>query len=271
MREASPRARKRPGMVLVAYLARAILGAFLAFPIAARAASWTSGRKEGAGIFFEPGGLYLLEALRLGRDALADEFQRLAFATLLAGYFGLLPLAALLFALSRKGPLRLGDLARASIRHLGTFSLLLALALGAYAFVASLALAAVSSLGQALSSPWPALAVLVVALLAMAAMGIVHDLARAQVVLHEALALPALRAALASFGWRALTAWAARCPASLALLASAAFLVGQLGIASPRALVATFLVHQLALFGLVSLRASFLAAALRIAGSRGSA
>lgn len=267
--ELALRARERPGMILFAYLARLSIASIVAFPIAAHVASFTGARATNDLALFEPGGLFLLEALRLGPPLASAEIQRALLALLLSAYLGLLPLAALLWSLSRRGRLNLVDLARASLRPLGTLSLLLGLAVLSYLLLASLAFSAVAILPANLGEPLRTIARAGIVLLALgnaAVLGVVHDLARAHAVRSESSALDSLRRGFASFGARPLIAWGWRFLAKVAIVGIAAWAAFHLGVASTKEIVAVAFVHQLAILGLVSLRASWLARALRFVG-----
>lgn len=269
MSGAEIRARYRKGAIFVTYLLRIGLASLLAWPLAEHLARAGGGMADDLALF-EPGGLYLLEALRLAAPALQAEFRRTALVILLAAYLGLIPLAGLMWALSQEGRLRWRALLQSSLRPLGSFSLLLGLAIFAYGLLFGLTLLGTLAL-RAWHSPhalFAQLASLGLMLLAMAFVGIVHDLSRARVVLFGSNALPSLRAALRDFGMRPVFDWGIRFLASVVVFLAAARLVGALG--SERVILVG-VVHQLALLGFVAARASWLAAAMREVAGRGGA
>lgn len=260
-------------MILALYLIRLLLAWLLAAPVIGHVAEIAGARPSSDLALFEPGGLFLLEAIRLGRPALAAELPRTMWILLAAAYLGLVPLAALMASLTQRGRLRLRELAAASLRPLGAFSLLLGLALSAHAVLGGLTLFVASALFTRLEEQNAALAqaaVLVTALLVAMAIGVAHDLARAHAVLREARVTEAVRAGIAALGARPLLSWALRFVAGAALVAIAAWLSGLLGVKSPIAIAGVALVHQTTALGLVALRASWLAAALRVMEQRSS-
>lgn len=260
-------------MVLVLYATRLLLALLLALPIAGRAGALSSGHPDGDLVFFEPGGLYLLEALRLGRFTLPSELARIAALSVLAAYLGLLPLAASLHALAHPGKLRLWPLLQRSLPAMGTLSLLLGLALASHALLATLALAIVSLSGAALDTREGLLTlggILAATLLLATGIGVLHDLARAEAVARDARAFDAIRAALRTFGARPWLAWAGRTALGLGLVALSASVVGSIGVERNLALVAVAIVHQLTVLALVALRFSWLAFAMRALAGRTS-
>lgn len=263
------RARHRPGWVLALYATRLLVGVVLAWPLGARAAELASGHPAGDLVFFQPGGLYLLEALRVSRAAIPHEIARAAAIVVLASYLGLFPLAAALSALADRGRSKLRTRLSSSLQVMGTLSLLLGLALASYAVLTSAALAALSlavaSLGTGAGLPSAAI-VLGASLFLASCVGVVHDLARADAVVRGSRALAALGAAWEAFGARPWLDWSVRGALSLALVAASAWAVGAIGVEARAALFAVALIHQLTLLAVVGLRFSWLAAAIRALG-----
>lgn len=264
-------ARARPGVVLGVYGAHLLIASVIAVPFAAVVSQRTAAEPTGDLLLFEPGGLFLLELLRLSEKAFGALLQSGLWVAFVAGYLGLLPLAALLYALSRRGRLSVPELAAASVRPLGALSLLLGMALVAYAVVLTLAVTVSSLLGlrlhDALGDRGGDIAqasIVLAGLLFAAALGVVHDLARASAVVRGERALDAVRAGFATFGPRALFAWGWRILASATLVGVGMLFAGRVGVATPRATFVVLCAHQLVALGLVALRASWLAAALRL-------
>lgn len=264
------RARRRPGVVLGVYGAHLLVASVIAVPFAAIVSQRTAAEPSSDLSLFEPGGLFLLEILRLSEKSFGALLQSGLWVAFLAGYLGLLPLAALLHALSRRGRLSLPELAAASVRPLGALSLLLGFALAAYALVLVLAVTVSSLLGlqlhDALGDRGGDIAqasILLSGALFVAALGVIHDLARASAVVHDLRALDAVRSGFAAFGPRTFFAWGWRLLASAALVGAGMVFAGRIGVATPRATFVVLCAHQLVAFGLVALRASWLAAAVR--------
>jgi hypothetical protein len=268
------RARRRPGAIAIVYLLRAAFGLALAWPLSELFARRTMTHPREDAILFDPGGLYLVEAFRLGHAAIGDALRGLSAASLLVFAFGLLPLGALLHALGRGGAIHAADLAAAAVRLFARFSVLLCMATLAMSFAVlgsvSLAAATRFKIAPGLSDqgadvlvalPWVFGAGL------FAAIGVIHDLARAQVAQRDLGVLDAVRAALHAAARRPAAAffgWAWRALAGAILVAAAAVATSAVGIDRTGALGVVTLVHQAAVVGVVSLRASWLACALRL-------
>jgi hypothetical protein len=105
----------------------------------------------------------------------------------------------------------------------------------------------------------------VIALLLVAIVAVVHDLARAAAVSRE---LPALRAVLAATDvfrlapWRAAGAWAIRGGAGILLVMVAAWVTSRLGVETGPRFAMVTLLHQAIVFALLLLRASWLRSAV---------
>lgn len=264
-----PGPRARFALLFAMYLVRALPGAWAVWPIA-------EAGLPPLDVLFEPGGLQLLEALRVGRSAWAEVLPRAVLAMLVSSFFGLWPIAAWLHALCLRAKPTLSRFLSTSLRLFGSLALLgvmvlvgqLALGLGTF-----IALAALPGLLDERSALLALLLVGGIALLAFVFVGVTHDLARAHLVSHDARAWPSLRKGFAAMGAAPLFAWAWRSLTGLLLVGSTAWLTAELGSASTLASMSALLCQQLALFGLVALRASFLAFALRRVGatSRASA
>ncbi len=263
--------RRRLGVVLLVYLWRLATALVIAAPAAAAVQDTVGGYPAGDADLFTPGSVLLVEVARLARPAVSGLATEASLVALFASFAGLVPLIALLSALGRPGRLDGRAVGAAVGRHLGTLALLLGLALLAQAVAGALAIALGGSLVGKLALQGPAddlllLGVVAAALSLVGVLGVVHDLARVQAVhrgrgLYDAVAgaLELMRRS----GGRAVIAYAWR--AALALLALAgAFAVAPHG-PSRAALVGAFVVHQAAVVVAVLLRASWLAAAMRLA------
>jgi hypothetical protein len=271
--------RRRAGVVCAVWAVRLLFGWMLGAPLAsALIAGGIDQFPSGDALLFEPGGVYLIEAFRTGLPQLvALTRTALPMAGVLAA-FGLFPLSVLLVALAHDGRFQLRPFIGRAAAHLPELGLLFGSTLLAQAVVLMGALIGWASLIEPLRSGLPepqadllAVLVLLVGLLVAAGIGLVQDVARAAIVRHDLgtfegvrLALnalarhprPLLLARLITFTW------------GITAVTLAAVLVGLLRVevSSGRALLA-LLLHQLTVLALVSLRAWWLAQALRHCGS----
>jgi hypothetical protein len=185
---------------------------------------------------------------------------------------GLLPLGALVTALARSGPVRLRDLSSWAGACFGRYAVLLAMSLACAGFCVLMCSLVGGALGVApMDMPRTHADVVGIAIVyaAIAAclvlVGVVHDLARASVVVHDSDVWSAIARAGAALRARPivlLSGWALR--AGLGVLLVAAALA--LGLATSRWLVALALLDQIVALLLVALRASWLALALNTVG-----
>lgn len=251
--------RERFALLFAMYLVRALLGAWAVWPIA-------EANLPSLDLLFRPGGLYLLEALRIGRSEWVEVVPRLLLAMLATGFFGLWPTAAWLYAhCLRTKPKVLQFLTTSfrlfgSLAFLGVMVLVLKLALG---LLVVFTLPSLAGLMDLRSAVFAALGILSGALVSLVLLGIVHDLARAHLVRHDASAWASLRAGFRAMGFAPLIAWAWRTFLGLLFIGLAAWLSSLLGDANTLTSVAGLFFQQLALFGIVALRASFLIDALQ--------
>jgi hypothetical protein len=270
--EAQPAARRRPGLVALYFAYVAIAGLVIALPSAALLGHATSNYPDGDAELFAPGGVMLLEALRLARRAVVPVAASTGTAGLLAALAGLLPLAALVAGLGRRGRLDARFLTGAAFCPLGT----LALAWGAFAFLQTLAALLETLLGGGLvnalhPSPrgdWIGRSVVLAAIgLAVVAVGVVRDLVSVAAVHGDRRFVAAISAALTALR-RApgRTAWAYAWRASLGLtaVAAAALLAPPLMGSTPASVALAALLHQAGIAAAVIARASWLAAAIGI-------
>jgi hypothetical protein len=272
-----PAAFRRPGLI-AAYAAYLLLAGF------AVAAPWSTvfhgtvaGYPRGDAELFDRGGLMLLEALRLARFGAPAAMTSSSLVIVLAGALGLLPFAALIAGLGREGRVRASFLAARAVRPIGTLTLLWGLSFAAQAVVAALATVLGVKLVGAfhLVERGEALAHVVLAgvvLLVVLPIGVARDLAVVSAVNDEtrfytssSRALLVLRRAFA----RAVGGYLVRALIALAVLL-VAFAIPTLIRApgAPPAAAIPFAVHQLAIVIAVSLRASWLASAIRLLDTR---
>jgi hypothetical protein len=271
-RSAAPHARRRPGLVAILYAYHALVGLLLALPAAitlgAPTARWPRRQAE----IFDPGGLMLLESLRLSRRALPAVETAAGAVAAVALLAGVLPLAALLVGLDREGRLEAGRLAGRAAAHTGTLALVTGLGALFQALVAGVVVLVGEEVLNAIHPAAPARDigdVVVVALGAAAALlaGVLRDLAATAAVrgdhglyLAGARALHAARHA----GGRALAAWAWRAALGLGAVLLGAWLAPPPAGATGAAVALGVVLHQAAIAGATFAHASWLAAAMRI-------
>jgi hypothetical protein len=271
------RARRRPAAVIAVYLFQLALSLVVAWPISRALAAAFGGHPRGDSVLFDDGG-WALVALRTAYNQAAPAIWGLVvLVTIFGALVGLVPVAALLTSMSHATP----DLRAPRPRHLAPYvvatlrPLVTTLAIGSALELALLAAAAWAfgfvreslqpRVGDARADQIAVLACAVVLLIAGAA-SVVHDLARAAIVRFRSGTFPAIFAALVTFRHRPLRifwSWAWRGLASLALVLVVAWLVPRFGPRASVSLVAIVVIHQLVAFARVSLRASWLARALR--------
>lgn len=263
---------RHPGLVLLVYAHRAAFGALAAAPLAVHVATLAGGHPRGDGLLFDPGGVWLLEAGRLALPALPALGAQAAGIVVLAAALGLVPLAVLLVGLSAGERLGARATAAQAASRLGTLALLLVTAWAAEGIVAVLILLAgapaIARLGLDPPGEDRAHVLLVgLALVVVAIFGVVHDLARVACVRRRAgwysaasMAISVWRRAPLRSTW----AWAWRGALGLAALAAALVLHGRLVETAPARVGLSALVHQSAVLFAVAMRASWLAAAMRL-------
>jgi hypothetical protein len=229
---------------------------------------------RGDRLLFEPGGLYLVEALRLTRSDLTNAAEGMSFGVLLALYLGLLPLGALIRSLGTEQKLTPPALMAHGVRFFGPMSLLLGLSLVIMALACGMPIVIGSLLDTKIRASLgdrggdlAQAGFYLVALGVLAVLGVVHDLARTAAVTRELRALEAARAGartLRAWPAEAFGGWALRGLLALLLVTVAARTTTLIGIETNAKLVAVAIVHQAAIFALVFLRADWLALATRL-------
>jgi hypothetical protein len=267
-------AARRIGVVGGVYACHAMFALVVAWPIAKLFADPFVAHPRLDRVLFDPGGLYLFEALRLARVPLTSAGEGMSFGVLAGLYLGLLPLGALLFALSREDGMSLAKVMAAAGRYLSPLSLLLGIFLLVSAFTCAVPLMIANLLETQLrnglgdrGADLVHAAFVAISLAIVAVFGVVHDLARAAVVTRGLGALDAARAGRAALGMRpaeAIGGWALRGLSMLLLVTIAARAAIHIGVETAASFGALLLVHQVVAFALVYLRADWLALALRL-------
>jgi hypothetical protein len=267
-----PAPTERIGVIALYFGYRAVAGVMLAAPASILAASLVNGQPRGDAVLFDAGGAMLIEVARVARVAAIPVAAPLGRGTLLAAAFGLVPLAVLLAALGRGGRLSAAFVAGRVAQSIGTLALLWGVATAAE--VAAAVLVALPGLklltAWSLGPPLDDLATLGVALaaiLAAGAIGVVHDLARVVAVDAQCgFYTAASRAVLAAQFAPLAAAWAFVWRATLALIVvvTAAWATQLIGLSSAPRIALVLGVQHAALALAAFLRASWLAAAIRL-------
>jgi hypothetical protein len=272
--EPNPR-RAMARAVLLLWLGRALAGLLVGYPVARTVGAFMPpGAAYGDAVLFAPGGVVLLEVLRVGGRVLGASLESALLAFVAVSVATLFPLGLALAGLVCPGESG-ASLARRAARALPP---LFALS-GAAAVVQAVALTAV---GIGLTSLAPAFAQMnertgdllvvttaVVAGAPVLGLGILHDVARAAVIRTEARARTAVAIAwdaLRRGPRRAVLAWAAPTGVGAIVVAAAAWATGALDVSRPGAsrVVAVALLHQLAVATLVTSRLVWFARALAL-------
>lgn len=266
------RAVWRPALALWAY--RLATAWIVAYPLSqAVEAHGIAQFPGGDAVLFEPGGVRLVELLRIGRPALTASVESAVVLGVVVALVSLIPLAAVIVRLDN-ADLGLRSCLSRALAHGPPFVLLFGLALVAQTILLFVALSfAAPSLEplRLLVGPRGADFAIVaggaLTLGLLAAVGVLHDLARAHVVSREERALSALRAAAATFfrhPARVLLGWGVPAVVSLVVVGAAAWAVGALNVERDAAwrLLAVFGVHQCAAFVIVLSRLAWLERAL---------
>ncbi len=278
------RARRRPGAVALLWAARLLASLLVAWPIAGVFGALGAGRgAERDAVLFEPGALFLLEALRLGDRALLAALQSAAFSWAVFALLLLVPMAALLVALAHEGRLELGAWLGTALHHVPRFLLLAGITLLGQALlvvVFALAYGGIQRLWIGRASERSA-DLLSVAWFGLAAAGVLlfsvlQDLARAASVTRQERASDNLVHAvgvLRARPGRVLGTWLVVSFVGIAVVALAAWAVDATHVERPETwrVVTVALTHQLAALALAALRAAWLAFSLRAVGARASA
>jgi hypothetical protein len=260
-------------VILVVWAYRLLAALVIAYPLARLVgATGVASLPDGDRALFAPGGAYLVEALRLGVRYLVSATGALSLVGAGLAVFALIPLAALVVALNARERLERGLWAARTLESFPPFVFLGGLTFLAQALLLFLGGAAGGALRDILTASTTergadlgTIALALCTLLAVAAVGVVQDLARAEIVRSGKRGLAALGPALNTFvASPALRAWAGRTVPALLGLALAAWLATRLHLDRPGTLrvLAAWTIHQVAVLGWVVLRASWMARAL---------
>jgi len=266
---------RRPGAIFFFWFVRLVFAWLIAGPVARAFVSFgVLDHPRGDAVLFEPGGLWLAEAVRLSIRATGSELRGSIVTAGVLGWLALVPLAALMVALvePRKYPLGL-SIGRA-IALLPRFTLLA----GATWFVQGVLFLGFTLAGVALrrrfaegsSEPRADLIAFMVIAFGLGVallVGVLQDLARAGFVTHDLGIVSAIRHAFVLLARKPvpLVGWASISGlVSFALVLLGAVLTGLLDVSRPAdvRLVAVATIHQLVIFGGVVARAIWLAIAL---------
>ncbi|MDC3958343.1 hypothetical protein [Polyangium jinanense] len=269
--EERPLARKRPGVVLLAYAFRLVAAFVLAWPFAVTLGGAVSGYPRGDAVLFDQGGMLLLEALRRSAGALRPATSSSLLLFVLVCFLSLLPLAALLGALGAKGRITARDLGAWALRPIGTFSLLLGAAAIVEAILGGIAIGIGNAVARRETIDLRAADQIRVgfvagALLLVLFVSVFHDLARVATVRGELGFRASIKRAFAAFRSAPLSllaGWSWRAALGAVLLGAALVVASRLGVERKSQVVAGFLVHQASVLAVFFLRASWLAAAIR--------
>ncbi|XYI01178.1 hypothetical protein ACMHYB_16065 [Sorangium sp. So ce1128] len=267
-----PAAHERLGAVALYFGHRALASVVIATPLSVLAAQVVGDHPRGDAILFEPGGLMLTELGRLAAIAAAALTAQLGAGALIAAALGLVPLAVLLAALSQEAPLSAQAVGGRAARALGPLVLLWGAALAAQVAAAGLVLLSGMKLCAELlvlprSRDLAAVVVAGAALVPVAAIGLLQDLARVALVDEQRGFYAAASRGLATFQAAPLAAawaWALRGALAAAALACGAWGVHLAGAGAGPRVAGAFAAQLAALAAAAYLRASWLAAALRL-------
>ncbi len=270
-------ARSRPRAIIGVWAWESSLALLGCAPAVALVRAAYGRHSEGDAPLWRPGSLPLLGLLSREANGVRAATTTAALTLLLATVAGLVPLAALMFSISRStldgraiGGARSVDGALRMFRPLalllGVVGVGQGLVVGAAFLLGESALSWTHvSLGEARAQQL-AIALGAAVLLGAVALGVVHDLARAAVIRFELRAMPALavgaralRRRPIAVGW----SWTWRLIASLTPLVAVALLADRIGGRGGIALIVLALLHQSVILSRVALRASWLAKAMR--------
>jgi hypothetical protein len=270
---AAPRAAGRLGTVALVYAAHAALALAFAWPVARLLGDPTLAHPRGDRVLFEPGAAYLIEVLRIYQAPLTSVVEGMSFAVLGALYLGLFPLSALLHALAEPSAKALPVLVVA-VRRFGPMSLLLGASLvatfAAWSFAlvtAGLLETKVKSLFGVLGSDIADAGFKLAALGVTFVIAVIHDLARAAIASRETSAVTGIALGVQAFRAypaRAIGAFALRGLVGVTAIFLAGWAAAHIGIETEARFAAVTLLHQTVAFGLVFLRADWLASAIQL-------
>jgi hypothetical protein len=229
---------------------------------------------EGDRLLFARGGMVLLETLRLQHGVLTGSLTSALILGGAASLLSLIPLAFLMVSLDAQGEGSLGDRAPRSLGAVGPFAFLGGLTVLVQALVGLAAAATVLSSHRAaravLDERGADLAALGIGLAGLGAVllvGILEDVARAEVVCHRYTGVRALLPACEAFArapMRLVSRWGARALLTGGLVLLGGTAVTHLGLEHPGAwrVALAWTVHQTVIAGWILLRAAWLGDAL---------
>lgn len=266
--------------LFVFFAGRVIGGWLVSLPIATLiAGSGIAQFPDGDALLFEPGGAYLLDAVRKILPSLGSALRSSLWLYGLVALASLVPLSALLVALDAERRLSLHEWGARALEQLPRFTLLAGATLLAQGALCAVFVVAWGALRELLSASYDersadlvSLSVPALGILCVLAFGLFQDVVRAAAVRQRASLGEALRAALSTArarpfaivaGWLMPLSW------SIAALSAGAIAVGRLRLEQPgewRA-DAALAIHQLVVLTLVGLRALWLKRALELVGA----
>ncbi len=260
---------RRWGLILLVAACRLTVAAGVTLPLWEAVDATSLGRLPGGdSSLFEPGGLILVEWLRLEGSQLIHAVQASLLLSILGGLLLLFPLALLIAGLTDTKRLRFADHGLRAFLALPRLVLLAGLTCVVQTLSVLALLLAFSALSATFSPDdrgWLLLAFLGVGLLLCAAAGIVEDLARAGVMAHGLGVRASLAHALDTCRQKPIAvAWVSGVPAALATLLVFGTTWWTLYLSVPRHWPAwlDFTVHETCFVLLVALRAVWLHGAL---------
>lgn len=269
--EHAPAAWRRPGAVFVMYAYRLVVASLVATPFAVMFGAATGGYPRRDAVLFDEGGLLFIEAIRRSNAAMPPVTMGALALLVIASFASIVPLAALIGALSARGRLTARDFGAFALRPVGTFALLF----GAFAVAQAILGAIVMAIGGAISrrpsfdapgADRVKLAFAIAAIVLVLVIGVVHDLARVTAVRDELGFRASLRRAwqtVKKSHVKVFGAWAARATLGALMLFAGLSIGSRLGVDTGAKVAAGFLVYQASVFGALFLRASWLASAIR--------
>lgn len=269
---AAPAAHRRLGLVALTFAFVALSAVLFAVPVATALHLTVASSPKGGAQLLEPGGLMLLEAVRvLRRSAMPLAFSSAILAGILLA-FSVAPYTALIAGLTREGRLSRGFVADQVHRHAATLGLLWLTTLLAQGMSIALVVLLGGRLVESFALVPPPedvafVVVFAVAIAVAAILGVVRDLAWVAAVRGDLGFYSASLAALRCARHRGLVAlWACgwRWVLGVAALALTAWLTRKTSTATALGSATRVLLHQAGVATAVFARASWLAAGIRL-------
>ncbi len=262
--------------VMLQYGYRVVAAFVVAFPAAQTIGKIAASFPGGDRALFEPGGFYLLEALRLGGAPVPGALEGAAVVGALLAFVGLFPLAVALEVLRRPSA-SLADAVRRGAARFPTFAVVGAVTVLAQTAVITLASAVLGALPfhsflNERNADGLLVVLAAVPALVVFALGVVEDLVRAELVSGAEAWVPALLRALRTLRFRPgdvlRRLWLPSLGAPLLAL-GAMFATTGIDVSRPGAvrISTVFVMHQLVVLGIVVLRTGWFRGALALADS----